>query len=110
VQRDLDALDRGVIEASTAGDRAAAKCADLVRFMREKEASIAAGDLPPVLDGGEFREVLGMASGHPESPAAELAAADEEMLAELCTRLWPRDEYTQITAADWQQRGNGATP
>lgn len=46
------------------------------------------------------RDALRMPAGHPESLTAELPGADEEMLAELCTVLWPADEYAEITAGD----------
>jgi hypothetical protein len=105
----LDALDRGVIEAGLIAAQAVERLDaqdeawSLWRVMHGRVREQAA-DQPAPEGEGDLREILRMPSGHPESPAALLSDTDEGMLAVLCTELWPRDEYTQITADSHRER------
>lgn len=50
----------------------------------------------------------GLPAEHPESMILELAPADEVWLAAVSNDLWPADEYAEIVAEDWRDRGGAA--
>jgi hypothetical protein len=109
-----DTLDLGVIDADLNGSRANARVDEVFDTMRKLADEVRdqrCGDPDPSyeISDGEARDTAIMPAEHPESLVLELAAADEKMLAQICTVLWPADEYLDIVAEDFRQR-NGGTP
>lgn len=120
----LDALDRGLIDADLNGTRANARVDEVFEWMRRQAAEAGFGDeLPPgvisaaaLMSGEEYRKIDaelwgsqertdGLPAEHPESMVIELADADEGELGLYAFEMWPKDEYAEITAEDWQERG-----
>jgi hypothetical protein len=111
----LDALDRGLIEAGLTASRADARVDQVLRHLRKTEdlrQAVLCGeqderDPDPCYEISEHeeRDAAVMPHGHPESLVNELARADEDELGAYAAELWPRDEYAEITAEDWRERG-----
>lgn len=99
-----DALDRGIVEAGADIARANLQISAAITVMKvtpEQAAELIkraeqAGDTPEA----PAPRPAGLPAGHPESLVTELNPADEDELGELCTELWPNDEYLEIITPD----------
>jgi hypothetical protein len=58
--------------------------------------------LAPGKSERDARRAVGMPARHPERITRDLAAGQDEWLAELASELWPDDEYTIIVAELWR--------
>ena len=135
IHDDLAALDRGVAEAAAMANRAQSRVNALGNGLREAHKfantpegcgpecgdpgstpeALAAGIVgpgkKPADDDGQVRDGIradGLPADHPESMDLELSPEHEGMLAAYANDMWPADEYAEITAEDWQERGGAS--
>lgn len=99
VRAELDALDRGVVDNGLAIHKASLQINAAFKAITLTPQQ--AAELIERARAGDTLEAprpAGLPKNHPESLVTELNPADEDELAELCTELWPNDEYLGITA------------